>query len=281
MLRHRSMSSARRRTAFVVYPILALLAASILYPLVWMVYSSFKPDSAIFTNIYALPTSLYLENFREVFTSIGLGRAFLNSVLVTTCSVAGVFILASLAAYGFTMFSFRGREPLFFLFILGLVVPPSFLIIASFKLMATLGLLDTYKGLILTYWALMPFAILVLRNFFEAVPKEIVDAARIDGARHLAMYWRIMIPLAKPAISLIVILYFVWFWNDFIYPLVYMQSPDKYTLTVMVYSLSGKYSANWGLQMAGFTVAMLVPVLVYCLFQRQFTRAMLGGSVKG
>ena len=265
----------------VLYPIYLLLAALILYPLVWMIYSSFKANPDIFANVFALPSTLYLENYVTVFTKGAMGLYFRNSLFVSIVSVAGLLVFSSLAAYAFATFRFRGSTPLFMILLLGLMVPPQALIISGFKLMSILDLIDTYWALIFTYFGWTSFGILVLRNFFQSVPRDIKDAARVDGAGHWAMFSQIMLPLARPSLSTIAIFYFMWVWNEFIYPLVYMQTPDKYTIPLGVLFFNGRYAVEWGLQMAALAVATIVPLLVYYAFQKQFIRGILAGALKG
>jgi ABC-type glycerol-3-phosphate transport system permease component len=274
----------RRANAFkgiVLYPIFLLLAALILYPLVWMLYSSFKDNAAIFASVFGLPRSFYLDNYLTVFTKGSMGVYFGNSIFISVVSVLGLVVFSSLAAYAFASFRFRGSTPLFIVLLLGLMVPPQALIISGFKLMSILHLLDSYWALIFTYFGWTSFGIMVLRNFFESVPRDIKDAARVDGAGHWAMFSQIMLPLARPSIATIAIFYFMWVWNDFIYPLVYMQSPEKYTIPLGVLFFNSRYNIQWGLQMAALAVATIVPLIVYYVFQKQFIRGILAGALKG
>ena len=265
----------------VLYPVFLLLAAVILYPLIWMTYSSFKGNADIFANVFALPSQLYLGNYVTVFTEGAMGLYFRNSLLISVVSVAGLLVFSSLAAYAFATFRFRGSTPLFMILLLGLMVPPQALIISGFKLMSILNLLDTYWALIFTYFGWTSFGILVLRNFFQAVPRDVKDAARVDGAGHWQMFSQIMLPLARPSLSTIAIFYFMWVWNEFIYPLVYMQTPEKYTIPLGVLFFNGRYTIEWGLQMAALAVATVVPLIVYYVFQKQFIRGILAGALKG
>jgi len=265
----------------ILYPIFLLISALILYPLVWMTYSSFKGNADIFANVFALPRELYLGNYITVFTEGAMGIYFRNSLLISIVSVAGLLVFSSLAAYAFASFRFRGSTPLFMILLLGLMVPPQALIISGFKLMSILNLLDTYWALIFTYFGWTSFGILVLRNFFQSVPRDVKDAARVDGAGHWQMFSQIMLPLARPSLSTIAIFYFMWVWNEFIYPLVYMQTPEKYTIPLGVLFFNGRYTIEWGLQMAALAVATIVPLAVYYAFQKQFIRGILAGALKG
>lgn len=264
-----------------LYPLFLLLTAVILYPLAWMLYSSFKSNTDIFANVFALPSQLYLGNYITVFTEGAMGLYFRNSLLIAVVSVAGLLVITSLAAYAFATFRFRGSTALFMILLLGLMVPPQALIISGFKLMSILKLLDTYWALIFTYLGWSSFGIMVLRNFFQSVPRDIKDAARVDGAGHWQMFSQIMLPLARPSVSTIAIFYFMWVWNEFIYPLVYMQTPEKYTVPLGVLFFNGRYTIEWGLQMAALAVATIVPLIVYYAFQKQFIRGILAGALKG
>jgi ABC-type glycerol-3-phosphate transport system permease component len=265
----------------ILYPLFLLLAAVILYPLVWMIYSSFKSNADIFSNVFALPNQLYLGNYITVFTEGAMGLYFRNSLVIAVISVAGLLVITSLAAYAFATFRFRGSTALFMILLLGLMVPPQALIISGFKLMSILKLLDTYWALIFTYLGWSSFGIMVLRNFFQSVPRDVKDAARVDGAGHWQMFSQIMLPLARPSVSTIAIFYFMWVWNEFIYPLVYMQTPEKYTVPLGVLFFNGRYTIEWGLQMAALAVATIVPLIVYYTFQKQFIRGILAGALKG
>lgn len=265
----------------ILYPIFTLISLTILYPLAWMIYSSFKSNTDIFADVFALPRALYLKNYLTVFTTGGMDVYFKNSLLVSGISVAGLLLFSSLGAYAFATFEFRGKTALYLFILIGLMVPPQALIISGFKWMAILKLLSTYWALIFTYFGWGSFGVMVLRNFFQSVPGEIKDAARIDGAGHLQMFLRIMLPLARPSLATIAIFYFMWIWNEFIYPLVYMQSQEKYTIPLGVLFFNGKYTIDWGLQMAALTVATIPPLIVYYLFQKQFIRGILAGALKG
>ncbi|MCD6029567.1 MAG: sugar transporter inner rane binding protein [Thermomicrobiales bacterium] len=275
------MQRANTTKGLVLYPVFLLIAAVILYPLVWMTYSSFKENADIFANVFALPSSLYLGNYVTVFTQGAMGLYFRNSLFISVVSVAGLLVFSSLAAYAFASFRFRGSTPLFMILLLGLMVPPQALIISGFKLMSILNLIDTYWALIFTYFGWTSFGILVLRNFFQSVPRDVKDAARVDGAGHWQMFSQIMLPLARPSISTVAIFYFMWVWNEFIYPLVYMQTPEKYTIPLGVLFFNGRYTVEWGLQMAALAVATIVPLAVYYMFQKQFIRGILAGALKG
>ncbi|NLG71103.1 MAG: carbohydrate ABC transporter permease [Chloroflexi bacterium] len=264
-----------------LYPVFLVLSISILYPLAWMVYSSLKSDTDIFADVFALPKTLYLDNYLTIFTTGGMDIFFRNSLVVSIASVAGLLLFSSMAAYAFATFEFRGKTVLYLFILIGLMVPAQALIISGFKWMSILKLISKHWALIFTYFGWSSFGIMVLRNFFQSVPREVKDAALIDGAGHWQMFTQIMLPLARPSIATIAIFYFMWIWNDFIYPLVYMQDQTKYTVPLGILFLNGKYIINWGMQMAGLSVATIPPLIIYLIFQKQFIRGILAGALKG
>ena len=264
-----------------MYPFLLLLAATIVYPLLWMVSGAFKSNSAILADPFSLPLHPTLANFRALLADGELPVWLQNSALMTVVSVVGILVLAAAAAYGFSTFEFRGKTPLFALLLVGLMVPPQALVIAGYKWITLLHLQDTYGSLIFTYCAWTPFGVLVLRNFFDSVPAELREAAQVDGASHLRIFLQVLLPLARPQIFTIVIFNVIWVWNDFIYPLVYMQDQDKYTVPVGVLQFQGRSSTALGTQMAVLAVATALPLLVYLVFRRQFVRGVIQGAIKG
>ncbi len=265
----------------ILYPIFLLISALILYPLVWMTYSSFKGNADIFANVFALPRELYLGNYVTVFTKGAMGLYFRNSLLHLGRVGGGVAALFLAGGVRLRQLPLPRQHAAVHDPLLGLMVPPQALIISGFKLMSILNLIDTYWALIFTYFGWTSFGILVLRNFFQSVPRDVKDAARVDGAGHWQMFSQIMLPLARPSLSTIAIFYFMWVWNEFIYPLVYMQTPEKYTVPLGVLFFNGRYTVEWGLQMAALAVATIVPLVVYYVFQKQFIRGILAGALKG
>jgi ABC-type glycerol-3-phosphate transport system permease component len=270
-----------RPTAIVVTGLLVLVALTVLAPVVWMLYSSLKPNLTILQDPFELPSSFYVGNYKSVFAGGQMPTWILNSFFVTVVSIVGIGLFSALIAFAFATFTFRGKEKLFILTLVGLMIPPQALVISGFKWMSILDLVGTRWSLIVTYLGWISFGVLVLRNFFESVPKEIVEAARIDGAGHWRVFRSIMLPLARPSIGTVVVLNFMWVWNDFIYPLVYVNKADQYTIPLGILQYQSRLGVQWGTQMAALAVAAGVPLIVYLIFQRQFVRGMLQGSLKG
>jgi ABC-type glycerol-3-phosphate transport system permease component len=279
--KHRPVTPGRAVAVTGLYVLMTLVAVSILFPVIWMLYSSIKSNQDILTSVFALPHHFDTSNYRNLFNGGQMPIWLLNSGLITVVSVAGIAVMSALAAYAFTAFEFRGKEKLFVFCLIGLMIPPQALIVSGFKWMSLFALIGSRWALILTYLGWISFGVLVLRNFFQAVPKEIVEAARIDGAGHWRIFSRIMLPLARPSIGTVVVLNFMWVWNDFIYPLVYVDSADRYTIPLGILQYQSRLGVQWGTQMAALSVAAGVPLIVYLIFQRQFIRGVLAGSLKG
>ncbi len=264
-----------------LYIIFVAVFIMVVYPLVWMLYSSFKPQWEIFENPFSLPNKLFLGNYVKVFTRGNFGTYFINSILVTVPSVIGIVFFSSLAGYAFARFKFRGDKIVFFFFLIGIIIPVQSIIIPSFQIVSKLGLMDTYWALIFTYFSWGQVAILILRAFFRSLPQEIIESAKMDGCSELQVFFRIALPLAKPAVATVAIFYFVWVWNNFLYPLLYVTSDEMNTIPLGIMLFRGKYSVDWGAQCAALSIATIPAVVFYLLFQDKFVRGLTAGAVKG
>lgn len=253
----------------------------VVYPLFWMFYSSLKPQWAIFQNVFALPTELYIDNYVEAWNTGNFGLYFLNSVIVTVPSVLGILVVSSLAGYAFARFHFRGKTLLFYFLLTGIMIPPQAVVIPSFQVISRLGLIDNFSALYVTYLSWSPVGIFILTTFFRSIPMEIEDAARVDGATTFDVFWRIALPLAKPALATVAIFYFVWVWNDFLYPLLYLQTETMNTIPMGLMLFRGRYNVDWGLQTAALSIAVSIPLLFYMFFQDKFVKGLTAGALKG
>jgi raffinose/stachyose/melibiose transport system permease protein len=267
--------------ATITYAIFVVVAVIVLYPLIWMFYTSFKEQWEIFQDPFSLPTSLNLANYVEAWTTGNFGRFFFNSIFVTFPSVVGILLVSALAAYAFARFRFRGSSILFYLILIGIMVPPQAIVIPAFLLVSRLGLINSFAALFLTYLSWCPVGIFILHAFFKSLPEELLDAARVDGAGSFRVFWQIALPLAKPALATVAIFYFVWVWNDFLYPLLYLQEDTMSTIPLGLMLFRGQYQTNWGLQTAALSIASFVPLAFYMLFQDKFVKGMTAGALKG
>jgi ABC-type glycerol-3-phosphate transport system permease component len=251
-----------------------------LAPVLWVVGLSLRTGADVYSRS-VVPRSLRLENFGDAWAQFGLGPLFLNSILVTGLSVLVAVTLSVLAAYGFARLRFRGSEVLFLIILLGLMIPPAALIIPLFVEIRSLGLYDTHVGLSLVYVAFgLPLSILILRSFFAGIPRELLEAARIDGATERWILWDVVVPMAKAPIATVTILLFLFCWNDFFLALVLLRDAGTYTLPVGIAQFIGQYSTPYELVAAAVLIAAMPVFVLYLLLHRQFEQGVAEGAVK-
>ncbi|MGC9529196.1 MAG: carbohydrate ABC transporter permease [Candidatus Bipolaricaulaceae bacterium] len=228
-------------------------------------------------------TQYTLENYHQVITKQGLGRAFLNSLIITVPATLLPLFIASFAAFGFAWMDFRGRDLLFMLSVGLLVVPLQMTFIPILKVFNTLHLSGTYLGIWLAHTGYgMPLTLYLMHNFISELPRDLFDSAAIDGASPLQMFFRIVIPLSVPAIASVTIFQFLWVWNDLLVALIYLGgSPKVAPLTLTIANLVGSRGQAWWLLTAAAFLSMVLPLVVFFSMQRYFIRGILAGSVKG
>ncbi|MBP2477953.1 multiple sugar transport system permease protein [Crossiella equi] len=270
---------AARRARFTVALVLALMW---LLPLGWALSTALKPESDT-TRIPVrwLPEHPSLDAFGRVLGETGLLRWFANSVVVGVLVTVLTVLLCSLAAYGFSRTDFRGRGPLLALVVAGILVPPQVLIVPLFSQMVDLGLVDTYWGLVLPQ-IVLPAMVYVLKKFFDGVPRELEEAALVDGASRLRIYWDVMLPLARPALAAVAVFTFVTTWNNFLWPFIVATDPDMMTIPVGLASVQqNSYGLRYAQVMASSLLGGLPLLLFFLAFQRQVVRGMTTTGVKG
>lgn len=259
-----------------------LVCAFVLIPIVMVLLGSFKTVPEFFNDPYGLPERFDLFNYRKAWDEANIQTSLRNSLIATVVGVVVSTGLACLAAYGLARFTFRGRMAVRMLFVGGLVVPVQLIILPLFILFRQTQLLGTLWTLILIYSTFgIPLGVLVLTGFFGVLPKDLEDAARIDGASHFQVFWRIMLPLTRPALSAVVILNGVWMWNDFFLGFILITDEAWMTLPVGIMAFRGSYSTQWGLIFASVTISAIPVVAAYLLLSRQFIAGLTAGSVKG
>jgi ABC-type glycerol-3-phosphate transport system permease component len=260
------------------FGVLALLVAS---PILWLTASVFKNSADIVGNPFSLPKSLSLQNIKDAWTAGDFGHLYLNSVLITCVSVFGILVLEGLAAYAFARMRFRGRSVLFVVFLAGQFVPAQVVVLPSFLEMSWLHLSDTRLSLILQYLSWAPFAVLFLRASFLAVPREVEEAALIDGAGRLAILLRIILPMTRSAFATVATIYSLWIWNDFLFPLVYLRSSGNFTVPLGLAHFQGLFTTFWGYLVGAIFIAIWPPLLVYLALSRQIQARLAFGGLKG
>ncbi len=266
-----------------VYAALALVSLVLILPFLWIISTSLKGDEDIFTTPPQwIPTDLRWENYSDVFERMPYLIYFRNSVFVTVMTIIGVVLSSSLVAYAFACLRWPGRNALFIFVLATMMLPMQVTMIPMFVLFKELGWLNTYKPLIVpAFFGGGAFNIFLLRQFFLTIPKELFEAARIDGCSEFRIYWNIVLPLAKPALATVAILTFMFSWNDFLGPLIYLSDQLKGTLALGLALFVGQHQTEWGMLMAASVLMMLPMVLIFFFFQRYFIKGFVMSGIKG
>lgn len=260
---------------------LILLAVVVIFPILWLTGNVFKKSSDIIGNPFALPTSLNFDNVVAAWNQGDFGQLYINSALVTIVSVTGILILEGLAAYAFARMRFKGMVILFAIFVAGQLIPSQAIVLPSALQMSAFGLSDNLLALVLQYLSWAPFAILFLRAAFMAVPKELEEAARIDGAGLMTTITRVVLPLTRSAFATVGTVYALWIWNDFLFPLVYLRSSSNFTVPLGLAQFQGTFTTFWGYLVGAIFVSVWPPLLVYIGLSRQIQDRLSFAGSKG
>jgi len=265
----------------VLYLVLAAGALLALLPFVWMVSTSLKRLPEVFRwPIEWLPDSPVWQNYVTVFSYVPFLRFYGNTAFVTFARTLGLVLTSCMAGYAFARLRFPGRDVLFLLYLGTMMIPDQVTLIPRFVTMRILHWIDTYQALIVP-GLFSAFGAFLMRQFLMGIPRSLDDAAIIDGADHLGIFWRISLPLSKPAIATLVIFAFIGSWNDFLWPLVITHSVDKLVLSVGLAHFQDLYYTEWTLLMAASVMAMVPVILVYLLAQRYFVQGIALTGIKG
>jgi multiple sugar transport system permease protein len=263
--------------------LLILLAAAFCFPFVWLLLASLKPPAEVF-NGQLLPEQWSLENYRQVFRQVPIWQWMLNTLIVCVLGVISVVLSSSLVAYAFARLRFPGRS-LFFALVVGTyLLPGSVIMIPTFLIWNELGLVNTLWPLWAGNLFGSAFYIFMIRQFMLAIPQDLLDAARLDGAGFLRIYWTIMVPLVRPALAAVAIFEFNAKWNDFMTPLIYLNNPDRYTLALGLATLKNNFQelgTSWALLLTASVIFTIPMVIIFFLFQRYFIEGVTHTGVKG
>jgi multiple sugar transport system permease protein len=267
----------------VVTLIMVLIGICFLMPFLWMISASFKVEEDVLTfPIQWIPERWnVLENYKEVWTgSMPFLLLYWNSIKVTVLTTLVSCTISCLAAYGFAKINFRGREFIFLIVLATFMIPPQTLLVTQFLLYRWLGLYDTHTGLILLN-SFSVFGTFMLRQFYLGISNEIIESARMDGAGHLRIFTSIALPLVRPAIATYAILRFIWTWNDFQNPLIFLRSKELYTIQLGVQSFSDQHGSVYSLMMAASVSAILPLLIIFIIGQKNVIEGIQLGGVKG
>jgi len=284
--RHASPPRAIARVRRALYYLVCLvLAAVFLFPLAWTALTSLKPPAeAQASPPTFLPSHLSWDNYTSLAGfEAGVGHYLVNSVVVALGTVAGTIVLSTLGGYGFSRFAFRGKNVLFVTILITLMIPFQSILTPLFLVMHIIRLQNTLLGLALVYITFqLPFAVFVMRNSFDSVPRELEEAALLDGCTRVSLLYRVLLSIVRPGIITVGLFAFFSAWNEFLAALILMSDSDKYTLPIML--VNAQYGqvgiVNWGALQAGVTLAMLPCVVLFVLFQRYYVTGLTAGAVK-
>jgi len=265
-----------------LYAILIAVGIFFMIPFAWMMSTSLKQPSQIWIHPPKwIPEPIVWSNFPRALKMMKFMLQLKNTLTYSGITIVGVVLSCSLVAYGFARFEFPGRDFLFLLMISTIMIPPQVTIIPTFILFTLLRWTNSLKPLIIPAFFGVPFFIFLLRQFFMTIPRDLDEAAIIDGSGYFRIYWQIILPLSKPAIAAIVIFQFVGTWNDFFGPLVYLNDESKYTLSIGLRAFQGVYSTEWALLMAASIVVVMPCLLIYFFAQKYFIQGVVFSGIRG
>jgi raffinose/stachyose/melibiose transport system permease protein len=257
-------------------------SAIIIVPLIIAVLGGFKTNSDLQTNSYGLPTIFHFTNYANILASSSFWQQLVNSTLVMLATSVGVVILAAMPAFVFARMSFPGRELLFNYFTLGLLFPITVAILPLYITLRNAHLIDNLLGIIIPQVAFgLPGNILILRNFFTAVPKELEEAAALDGCTTFGFFWRILLPLARPSLAAVAVLTMVASWNAFFLPLLVLNNNALWTLPLGIMQFQGQFAQDWSKILAFVSLALIPTIIFYLLAEKQIVAGLTAGAVKG
>ena len=270
----------------VILLLLILITVYFLFPFVWMFSVALQTESELMTNVgfwdQLIPNTWRLQNFIDVFKEIPFTRYFANSGIVTSLTVIGTTISASMVAYSFAKLRWPGRNFVYSIMLVTMMIPATVLMIPTYKMYSAMGFTNSWVPLILPgFLGGGAGNVILIQQFFKTVPIEICEAAKIDGAGELGIWWRIMLPLSKPVIATVAVFAFLFSWNDYLGPLIYINDSALTTVALGLRAFFSQQSTNWSLLMAGSIISMIPNMLIFIFGQSYFLEGVKAGAVKG
>lgn len=268
--------------AVISHGFLLSVSATCVLPLLWMLSSSLKTQSTVFRDYSLIPSQPHWQNYAEAWVKADFGVYFFNSVFYTACVVAGVILISSLAAYAFARLQFPGKNIIFYFFLATMMIPVPGAFVALYVLLIKLNLVNTRLGYILPQInGGLAFGIFLLKTFFEKLPKDLEDAARIDGCGKLGIWWHVALPLAKPAIAVLVIFNVMSVWNEYLLAMLILSGQKLMPLQRGLMVFQGAHITQYPQLMAGITITVVPIIVVYLLMQKYIIKGIMAGSIKG
>jgi multiple sugar transport system permease protein/raffinose/stachyose/melibiose transport system permease protein len=272
----------RATTNLLIHLFLLTVAATCVFPLLWMVASSLKTQEVIFRDMSLIPKEFHLQNYYHAWREGGFGRYFLNSIIYTSCVVIGIVIVCSLAAYAFSRLRFPGRNLLFFMFMAAMMIPIPGSFVPLYVLLTKLHLRNTALGYILCMINVgLSTSIFLLKTFFDKMPKELEDAARIDGCSKLGIWWNVALPLSRPVLAVVIIFNALNVWNEYVLALIIFDNKDLMPLQRALMVFRGEFLTNYPLLMAGLTITALPIIILYLLMQKYIVKGVTSAALFG
>jgi multiple sugar transport system permease protein len=261
-----------------LYLFLIFLIITVSLPFLLIINLSFKSLQEVQTDRWGIPSQLNIQNYVEAVKIIS--PKLFNSFIVAIPAVIGSVFFASLAAFGLSQFTFRLKSVYFYIIIATALIPVHVIIAPIFSLWNSMNLVNTYQGLILIYIIVStPFAVIIIRGFFENIPKELIEAAQIEGCSLIKIFWKIILPISKPALISAALIEFTFIWNDFLWPLILAPREQYHTATMGLLQLTGQFSTDWHLMAASALIASIPPLILFVAFQQYFIKGLMGGAI--
>ncbi|MGX1793938.1 carbohydrate ABC transporter permease [Microbacterium sp. NPDC055312] len=282
--RRRPGGAVSRRTGPVLLHVVLIIAGiSMVFPFIWMLLTSLKTLPQLLQNpLEFLPNPWTVDNYSEAWNAVPFGQAYLNSLYITVLVVAGTLVTASMAGYAFARIRFRGSKVLFIVFLATQMIPAQVTLIPFYLLMSNLGWVDSHLALTVPGMIANPFAVFLMRQFVLSLPKELEEAALVDGAGRLRTFFSIVLPNLRPGLAALAIITALGVWNAFLFPLVLLNSPDLFTVPLLLASFQGQHgSVNYGLVMAASAIATVPMLIVFVIGQRKILNSMAASGLGG
>lgn len=267
-----------RFTRVVGFAVLILWSIAAIYPLFWAGFTSLKTRDELFSNTWSLPNNPQWSNYVYAWTTGNMGTAFVNSIIVTALCIAILFVISPMAAYALSRAEYRGKGPTLYFLLAGMYIAPQVSIVPLAVLLQDLGLMNSIIGLVLVYTASgLPYSVFISRLGFLSIPSSLEDAAKVDGLSTFQTYLKVALPLALPTVLIALILEAIFVWNDFLYPLVFVTTPDMNTLQLALFRFQGSYVIQYGPLSAGILISTIPLLALYLLFSERIKRGVAAG----
>jgi multiple sugar transport system permease protein len=280
--KERSIKKGKIIERIVIYALLIGLSIVFIFPFLWLLGTSLKPESEALTfPPTILPEDWKFSNYKDVFTMVSFGKYYWNSIFVTSLTVIGTVLSSTVVAYGFARIKAKGSNIWFILLLATMMLPPQVTMIPVYMIFSKLGWVNTFLPLIVPAFFGNAYFIFLLRQFFKTIPKELEESAYLDGCGTFGIFWRIILPLSVPAVITVALLSFMWTWNDFLGPLIYLNDESMYTLALGILQFKGALIVSWGPMMAASVLIILPLIILFFVGQKYFIEGIATTGGKG